>query len=318
MKKAVTAILSLFIMLVIALPCFADEGPGVILTADKTSVKAGETVKFTVSISDSINTKSGSIELSFPESFELVSAGWTLTGTTMANYDKSKNKGVFSFDSATFIGDEESGFVIFEFTLKAETVASTAKSVTASAQFKNGSIVVGESSATASVKIICATHSYGDFTRTKEPTCTEKGTETRTCSVCGHVDKKDIAALGHKFGDWSVTKEATETETGIREHTCSVCGKTETSEIPKLTPASSEPEPQSSEPEPQSSELVPQSSEPEPQSSEEPTSSDTTSSEPAPLPVNNDGLVTVLAIIAAVSLIYAIAVTVLLIVKMKK
>ena len=235
MKKVATAILSLFLMLVIALPCFADEGPGIILTADKTSVKAGETVKFTVSLSDSVNTKSGSIELSFPENFELVSAGWTLTGTSMANYDASKNKGAFMFASATFIGDEESGFVIFEFTLKAKTAASTAQSVKASVQFKNGSIVVGESNSTASVKIACVTHSYGDYTQTKAPTCTAKGEKTRTCGACGAVDKQEIAALGHDYGDWTETKAPTCTAKGTETRTCSRCKTTENRDIAALS-----------------------------------------------------------------------------------
>lgn len=39
-------------------------------------------------------------------------------------------------------------------------------------------------------------HVYGDWTVTKEPTETEKGEQTRTCSVCGHTDYDEIPETG--------------------------------------------------------------------------------------------------------------------------
>ena len=78
------------------------------------------------------------------------------------------------------------------------------------------------------------THRFGDWTVTKEVTCTEDGVETRTCPVCGEVETKTIPATGHKFGDWTVTKAATSKEEGVETRTCSVCGATETRAIPKL------------------------------------------------------------------------------------
>ena len=35
-------------------------------------------------------------------------------------------------------------------------------------------------------------HTYGDWTTTKVSTCTEKGTEERTCSSCGYIDIKEL------------------------------------------------------------------------------------------------------------------------------
>ena len=74
-------------------------------------------------------------------------------------------------------------------------------------------------------------HSFGEWTVTTEPTCTEKGTETRTCSNCNVVETREIDATGHSFGEWVVTTEPTCTEKGIETRTCSVCEATETQEI---------------------------------------------------------------------------------------
>ena len=67
------------------------------------------------------------------------------------------------------------------------------------------------------------------------PTCTEKGYTTYTCSVCGDSYKgNETAALDHKWDGGVVTKEATKEEDGIRTFTCTVCDETKTEVIPKL------------------------------------------------------------------------------------
>ena len=116
-------------------------------------------------------------------------------------------------------------------------------------------------------------HKYGDW-KVTEATCTEAGSRTKTCSVCGDVVTEAIPALGHdwekeftvdkaasctekgeksihctrcdvrdqvtdipasehKYGDWTVS-EATCTEAGSRTKTCSVCGDVVTEAIPAL------------------------------------------------------------------------------------
>ena len=64
------------------------------------------------------------------------------------------------------------------------------------------------------------------------PTCTEKGYTTHTCS-CGdsYVDTY-VDALGHAWDNGKVTKEPTATETGIRTYTCTRCSATKTETIP--------------------------------------------------------------------------------------
>ncbi len=74
------------------------------------------------------------------------------------------------------------------------------------------------------------THSWGSGIVTKEPTCTEKGVKTYTCS-CGKTKQESIPATGHQWSEWVVTKEATATEEGQKERTCGKCGAVETQVI---------------------------------------------------------------------------------------
>lgn len=77
-------------------------------------------------------------------------------------------------------------------------------------------------------------HAYDIVTVSKEPTCTEKGTRTYTCS-CGDFYTEDIDALNHDYVG-SVTKEASCTETGVMTYTCSHdATHTYTEDIPLLS-----------------------------------------------------------------------------------
>ena len=74
-----------------------------------------------------------------------------------------------------------------------------------------------------------------EYTVDKEATCTEEGSESLHCSVCGVSDENTvrvIPATGHTYGDWTVTKEATCTEAGSKEKVCVSCGDKVTEEIP--------------------------------------------------------------------------------------
>ena len=74
--------------------------------------------------------------------------------------------------------------------------------------------------------ILALGHHFGDWTQTKAPTCTEVGTETRSCA-CGVTEGRSILALGHSFGGWMQTKAPTCTEAGVQTRSCA-CGATET------------------------------------------------------------------------------------------
>lgn len=69
-----------------------------------------------------------------------------------------------------------------------------------------------------------------------EPTCTEMGYTTYTCSRCGDTYKGDYTdAAGHNPGDWIIDQEPTIDSEGSKHKECEVCGETlETEEIEKI------------------------------------------------------------------------------------
>ena len=79
------------------------------------------------------------------------------------------------------------------------------------------------------------THEHSYKAVVTAPTCTEKGYTTHTCA-CGdsYVDTY-VDALGHAWDNGKVTKEPTETETGVKTFTCTRCGETRTEVIPALS-----------------------------------------------------------------------------------
>ena len=75
-------------------------------------------------------------------------------------------------------------------------------------------------------------HSYGNWTQTKAPTCTAKGTETGRCTRCNATETRDVNALGHDIV-YHAAKAATCTEKGWAAYdTCSRCDYTTYKEIP--------------------------------------------------------------------------------------
>lgn len=77
----------------------------------------------------------------------------------------------------------------------------------------------------------CLNHTFGEWTQTKAPTCTEKGSESRSCTICGHSQTQWVEAMGHGFGEWTETHAPTRTEKGEERRDCENCEYFETREI---------------------------------------------------------------------------------------
>ena len=92
------------------------------------------------------------------------------------------------------------------------------------------------SSAFATFRCIRETaHEHSYTAVVTPPTCTEKGYTTHTCA-CGdsYVDTY-TDALGHAWDSGKVTKQPTETETGVKTYTCTRCNETKTESIPVIS-----------------------------------------------------------------------------------
>ena len=77
-------------------------------------------------------------------------------------------------------------------------------------------------------------HDWDDGTVTTEPSCTEKGEKTYTCSRCEETKTETIPALGHDWDDGTVTTEPTCTEKGEKSYSCSRCEETKTEVVDAL------------------------------------------------------------------------------------
>ena len=76
-------------------------------------------------------------------------------------------------------------------------------------------------------------HNWDAGVITTEPTCTERGEKTFTCSICGNTKTEKVSATGHRYGKYEVVKEPTNERKGLKAKTCSVCGKIVYEGIPK-------------------------------------------------------------------------------------
>lgn len=81
-----------------------------------------------------------------------------------------------------------------------------------------------------------ADHDYKEV-ETKDATCTEDGYTKYECTVCGDSYEDVIKATGHDDGEWTVTKEASFFEKGEKELKCTACGEVlDTEEIASTCP----------------------------------------------------------------------------------
>lgn len=80
-------------------------------------------------------------------------------------------------------------------------------------------------------KVAALGHAWDDGVVTTQPTCTEKGVKTFTCTKCGETKTESVAALGHSWDNGVVTTEATCLVEGVKTYTCTVCGETKTESI---------------------------------------------------------------------------------------
>lgn len=66
-------------------------------------------------------------------------------------------------------------------------------------------------------------HDFSEWTVKTKSTCTEKGVEVRTCSLCEEVEEREIELAEHSYKQWRVKKEATCSEKGTMVQFCSMC-----------------------------------------------------------------------------------------------
>ena len=254
MKKIISLLAALCLIVSFAIPASA-AGFTVSLSSSKKDVSAGDTVTFTVSLSGTGRGTSGYIEVAASSNFELISGKFLTPNTQMADFDKNTSDGTVMYN-----GESDPNGAFCEFVLKAKTASKTTQNVSVTVDIRNGSSLLGSVKASKDIKIICASHTFGNYTKvndsthkrvcsacglvetknhtwnggtvTKQASCKESGTRHFTCTACGAAKDETIAKTNsHSWGGYKVTKNPTCTTPGTQTRTCSVCGKTETQQI---------------------------------------------------------------------------------------
>ena len=253
MKK----ICSLFLLALLIFSCAIQvSAAGGASLSGAGSVVAGETVELTLYVSNCPDVSSAAVSVSFSDHFELVSGTWLKTGA-LTNFDANKNKGAIGGLPSPDINGS-----LFRLVLKAKTPAAGGQTVSITVTAKNGSTDVMSATASKSITITCASHTYGDWSSisdsdhqktcsacgqastqphswnsgavTKPATCEEEGVKTFTCTQCGHNKTESIPMIAHTMDSGTVTKPATCKEEGVKTFACTACDHTETEPIPMV------------------------------------------------------------------------------------
>ncbi len=253
MKKIFALIITVVLMMSVCITAAAAT-PTVAISGNS-SVTAGSNITFTATLSGCDNATSLGVSVTYDDKFEFVS-GEMLKTNGISKFDNNTEKGTFGSTS----GATDLNGNIAKITLKAKSADANEQKVNITIIVKNGSNEICNKTATKSVKINCATHSYGAYTKvndsthsrtcsvcgnvetknhtwnngtvTKNASCKEAGNKKYTCTVCNAEKNETIAKTNnHKFSSWTVTKKQDCENKGTESHTCSVCNKTETRDI---------------------------------------------------------------------------------------
>jgi len=215
MKKLISLLLSLVLVAALAVPVFAAGSASFSMSASGTTLKRGDTVTLTVSVSCSEPATSYGLSLSYDSSvFELVNGSTSVSGALVNSFN---NGFAFMFQSATAYSG-----TVGTVTFKVKDTASFGSfTISGSASVKNGSATVSASGCSKTITVAC-NHNYGAWSKVSD---TQHG---RTCSICQNVEKAN-----HSWNNGTVTKPATCKETGVKTFTCTTCNATKTETIAK-------------------------------------------------------------------------------------
>ncbi len=80
---------------------------------------------------------------------------------------------------------------------------------------------------------VSAGHS-GEWEIIIEPTCLGEGYRVRVCTVCSEAEEEIMDPIGHSFDTWETIRTATCTEAGEKKSTCTGCTESMTEQLPAL------------------------------------------------------------------------------------
>ena len=231
MKRVISLMLS--VIMILSMSCIAVHADGTgTITVEKVTAKPGETVTFSISVSDNPGIAALQLEVGYgdyltvnevEEADDKIFTGdlqlppnydssFKLTWDNLANSEKN---GALVNITATVAENAPAGYINVN-VIKVTAVTIDEKRL--DLDVENGGITV------ESDKPVECEHEWGEGVVTKEPTCTEDGVRTYTCSKCDET-KTEVIPAGHDYAK-SGTTDPTCTKQGYTTYTCTRCGDT--------------------------------------------------------------------------------------------
>lgn len=265
MKKFASVLLAVLVAFSMFSFVVSAANPTLTVSADKTTVKAGDVVTVAVKLSEESGLGALTIDVVYDatafKAVEMTDGGKEegLGAVVNANYAEGKARATLAI--ATTV--EKAGTVC---TLKLEALKAADSTIAISvaeacdADFNP----VEVASNTVAIKGVeepttdepttdepttdepttdepstdCTEHKWSTWAVTDKPTCSAAGVESRNCTICGETEKRALEkdADAHNSGKWVVTKKATATAEGEKVRKCTLCDTVlETAKIAKLS-----------------------------------------------------------------------------------
>lgn len=214
--KKINKFFSVFLAIVMvlsALPiCASAQEALMTISADKTEVKAGDTVTLSINLSENSYLNYFTIDLIYDENVLKYDSYTVNEGVINENYSENKIRLAF----ARVIPYTEE-LVVATITFKVISSACSTASISvyeaANENFENITVVTNE------LKI----HSFGNWTTVSNSTCENAGQKSKSCT-CGEKVTESISALGHNYStEYTVDKNPTCTVNGSKSQHCFRC-----------------------------------------------------------------------------------------------
>lgn len=241
MKKTISILMALVLALsMCAVTAFAatSSDAQINLSVNASSAKPGDII--TVTVSAKADSKQGLGALGFRILYDTDAFEYVAGSFKDAKYFGSSSLNDKVSGQLTYAAAQEEAVTVNATVATAQfKVLKTSKTIELTFDFPAGVVGLGDydttnitdaviANSTTSVTVACA-HAHKTSTVTKEPTCTETGTQSSICNDCGAtLGTETIPAKGHSFGAWEVATPATCTAEGTEKRVCSACGHEET------------------------------------------------------------------------------------------
>ena len=246
MKKTISILMALVLALsMCAVTAFAatSSDAQINLSVNASSAKPGDII--TVTISAKADSKQGLGAVGFRILYDTDAFEYVAGSFKDAKYFGSSSLNDKVSGQLTYAAAQEEAVTVNATVATAQfKVLKTSKTIELTFDYPAGVVGLGDydttnitdaviANSTTSVTVACA-HAHKTSTVTKEPTCTETGTQSSICNDCGAtLGTETISAKGHSFGAWEVATPATCTAEGTEKRVCSACGHEETRAIAK-------------------------------------------------------------------------------------